>query len=52
VVVAKVRERPAVNKHRSHRFNMEKFSLKKLKEVGDKEQCPLRSTLDLLLWKI
>jgi hypothetical protein len=27
-VVAKVRERPAVNKERSHRFHMERFSLK------------------------
>jgi hypothetical protein len=31
-VVAKVRERLAVNKQRSHRFNMERFNLKKLNE--------------------
>jgi hypothetical protein len=33
LVVAKVRERLAVNKQRSHRFHMERFSLKKLNEV-------------------
>jgi hypothetical protein len=37
-VVAKVRERLAVNKQRSHRFHMERFSLKKLNEVEGKEQ--------------
>jgi hypothetical protein len=35
-VVAKARERLAVNKHRSHRFHMERFNLKK--EIGGKEQ--------------
>jgi 50S ribosomal subunit-associated GTPase HflX len=38
-VVAKVRERLAVNKQRSHRFHMERYNLKKLNEVDDKEQC-------------
>jgi hypothetical protein len=38
LVVAKVRERLAVNKQRSHRFHMERFNLKKLNEVGGKEQ--------------
>jgi hypothetical protein len=38
VAVAKVRERLAVNKQRSHRFHMERFNLKKLKEVERKEQ--------------
>jgi hypothetical protein len=38
LVVAKVRERPAVNKQRSHRFHMERFNLKKLNEVEGKEQ--------------
>jgi hypothetical protein len=38
VVVAKVRERLAVNKRRSHRFGMERFSLKKLNEVKGNEQ--------------
>jgi hypothetical protein len=37
-VVAKVRERLAVNKQRSHRFHMEKFNLKKLNEAQGKEQ--------------
>jgi hypothetical protein len=37
-VVAKVRERLAVNKQRSQRFNMERFILKKLDQVEGKEQ--------------
>jgi hypothetical protein len=37
-VVAKGRERLAVNKQRSHRFHMERFSLKKLNNVRGKEQ--------------
>jgi hypothetical protein len=36
--VAKVNERLAVNKQRSHRFHMEKYNLKKLNEVEGKEQ--------------
>jgi hypothetical protein len=38
LVVAKVRGRLAVNKQRSQRFDMERFSLKKLNDVEDKEQ--------------
>jgi hypothetical protein len=38
LVVAKVRERPAVNKQRSHGFDMERFNLKKLNDVKSKEQ--------------
>jgi hypothetical protein len=38
LVVAKVGERLAVNKQRSHRFHMERFNLKKLNEVEGKEQ--------------
>jgi hypothetical protein len=38
LVVAKVRERLAVNKQRSHRFHMERLCLKKLNGVEDKEQ--------------
>jgi hypothetical protein len=38
-VLAKFRERPAMNKQRSHRFHMERFTLKKLNEVEGKEQC-------------
>jgi hypothetical protein len=37
-VVAKVRESLAVSKQTMHRFHMEWFSLKKLKEVEGKEQ--------------
>jgi hypothetical protein len=38
LVVAKVRERLAMNKQRSHRFHLERFNLKKLNEVEGKEQ--------------
>jgi hypothetical protein len=39
-VVAKVRERLAVNKQRSHIVHMERFILKKLNEVeGKKQYC-------------
>jgi hypothetical protein len=38
LVVAKVRERLAVNTQRSQRFHMERFNLKKLNEVEGKEQ--------------
>jgi hypothetical protein len=38
LVVAKVRERLAVNKQRSQRFDMERFNLKKLNDVEGKEQ--------------
>jgi hypothetical protein len=37
-VVAKVRERLAVNKQASQRFDMERFNLKKLNDVDGKEQ--------------
>jgi hypothetical protein len=36
--VAKIRERIAVNKQGSHKFHMERFNLKKLIEVDNKEQ--------------
>jgi hypothetical protein len=45
-VVAKVRERLAVNKQRSHRFYM------RLNDVEGKEQFELRSQIGLQLWKI
>jgi hypothetical protein len=38
LVLAKVRERLAVNKQRSQRFDMERFNLKKLNEVECKEK--------------
>jgi hypothetical protein len=37
-VVAKFRERLEVNKQRSQRFDIERFSLKKLNDVEGKEQ--------------
>jgi hypothetical protein len=37
-VVVKLRERLAVNKQRSRRFDMERFNLKKLDKVEGKEQ--------------
>jgi hypothetical protein len=37
-VVAKIRERIAVNKQGSHKFHMERFSVKKLNEVNSKEK--------------
>jgi hypothetical protein len=37
-VVAKIRERLAVNKQGSHKFQMERFNLKKLNEVEGKER--------------
>jgi hypothetical protein len=37
-MVAKIRDKLAVNKQRSHRFHMERFSLKKLNKVGGKEK--------------
>jgi hypothetical protein len=39
LVVARVRERLAVNKQRSQRFDMERFNLKKLNDVESKEKC-------------
>jgi hypothetical protein len=38
LVVAKIRERLAVNKHGSHKFHMERFNLKTLNEVEGKEK--------------
>jgi hypothetical protein len=52
VVVAKVRERLAVNKQISQKFNMERFNLKKLNDVEGKENFVLRSQISLQLWKI
>jgi hypothetical protein len=41
VMVAKVRERLAVNERRSHRFRMERLNLK-LNEVGRKEEYHIK----------
>jgi hypothetical protein len=37
-VVAKIKERLALNKQKSHTFHMERFNLKKLNEVEGKEK--------------
>jgi hypothetical protein len=47
LVVAKIRERPAVNKQGSHTFHMERFNLKKLNEVEVKRSIMLRSQIGL-----
>jgi hypothetical protein len=44
LVVAKVRERLAVNKQRSHRFQMERSNLKKINKVEGKEQYSVKGT--------
>jgi hypothetical protein len=36
--VAKVRERLALNKQRSHRYHINRFNLKKLNQIEGKEQ--------------
>jgi hypothetical protein len=41
LMVAKIRERIAVNKQGSHKFQMERFNLKKLNEVEGKEKYPV-----------
>jgi hypothetical protein len=51
-VVAKLRERLAVNKQRSHRFHMERFNLKELNDVEGKEKFRIEISIDLQLWKI
>jgi hypothetical protein len=52
LVVAKVGERLAINKQRSHRYNMKRFNLKKLNEVEVKSNIVLRSQMGLQLWNI
>jgi hypothetical protein len=51
LVVAKVRERLAVSKQTTHRFYAERFSIKKLNEVGGKEQNRVESQIGSQLWK-
>jgi hypothetical protein len=51
-VVAKVRERPALNKQRSQRFDMERFNLRKLNDIEGKEQFRVEaSKIGLQLWR-
>jgi hypothetical protein len=47
-VVAKIRERLAMNKQRPHRFHVERFNLKKLNDEEGKKQL-LRSQIGLQL---
>jgi hypothetical protein len=51
LVAAKVRERVAVHKQRSQRFETERFNLKKLNDLDGKEQFHVEVS-DLQLWKI
>jgi hypothetical protein len=50
--VAKDKERLAVNKQKTHRFDMERFNLKKLNDVEGKEQFHVEVQIGLQLWKI
>jgi hypothetical protein len=52
MVVAKIRERLAVNKQRSHRFRMEMFNLKKLNEEEGKEKYRDEVSNRFVVWKI
>jgi hypothetical protein len=51
LVVAKVRERLAVNKQRSYRFHMERFNLKKLNEVKGKEKYCVEVSNRFAAWE-
>jgi hypothetical protein len=51
-MVAKARERLAVNKQRSHRFCIERFNFEKLNKLEDKEQFYVEISSNLRLWKI
>jgi hypothetical protein len=51
-VGVKVREKLAVIKQRSHRFDMERFNLKKLNKVRGKKNFVLTSQIGLQIWKI
>jgi hypothetical protein len=44
LVIAKVRKRLAVSKQAAQKMDMERFSLKKLKEEEVKEQCQVTIT--------
>jgi hypothetical protein len=52
LVVAKFRERLAVNKQRSHRFDMERFKFKKLNDIEGKEQFRVEVSNRFAVWKI
>jgi hypothetical protein len=50
-VVEKVRERLAVNKQESHKFNVEKFNLRKLNELKVRKQYPIKITQRFAAWE-
>jgi hypothetical protein len=50
LVVVKVRERLAVSKQITHRVHMERFNLKKLKEVEIKEQYLVENNKEVLIF--
>jgi hypothetical protein len=50
-VVAKVRERLAVSKQRSHRFHMERFNLKKLNDVEGNEKYHVEVSNRFAAWE-
>jgi hypothetical protein len=51
VIVAKVRERLAVNKQRSHRIHVERFNLKKLNDIEGKEQYRVEVSNRFAAWE-
>jgi hypothetical protein len=51
LVVAKIRERLAEKKQRSHIFLMERLNFKRLSEIDD-NSIMLKSHIGLQLWKI
>jgi hypothetical protein len=52
LLVAKIKERLAVNKQEQHKFHMQRFNLKNLNEVEGTEKYPLEVQIRLQLWKI
>jgi hypothetical protein len=50
-VIAKLRERLAVNKKAAHEFEGERFNLRKLNELEVKEKYQIELTKDLQLWR-
>jgi hypothetical protein len=50
-VVAKVRERLALNKQKSNIFHKARFNLKQINKVEGKDNTMLRSQIGLQLWK-
>jgi hypothetical protein len=51
-VASIVRESLAVNKQRSHGFNVERFNLKKLNEIEGEEQYYVEVSNRFVVWKI